>query len=107
MGGSPVTPKVLALLTEQFAGKVVTVDQIVVKTGLTGQQVRASMRQLASREDLKVDVIQRGQTWRFDYAKAVEDGPADTLFEVVGTSAKDEVIVRGDATKRLFKVVAI
>lgn len=107
MGGAPVTPKVLAILTEQFAGKVVTSDQLVAKTGFTQQQVRMSMRQLVDRDDLKVDVIQRGRTWRFDYARAVDNGPADTLFEVVGTSAKDEVIVRGDATKRLYKVVAI
>lgn len=107
MGGTPTTPKVLGVLTELFQGKIVSLDQLVEKTGLDERQVRASMRQLASRDDLEVDVLQRGGTWRFNLKTAPSNGPADTLFEVVGTSAKDEIIVRGDATKRLYKVVAI
>jgi hypothetical protein len=108
MGGSPTTPRVLAALNTKFNGKVVSVEQLQSATGLNDGQIRASMRQLASRDDLSITVVQKGNVWKYDGVKADNVEISDQLFEVVGTSAKgNDTIVRGDVTGKLYKVVAL
>jgi len=108
MGGSPTTPRVLAALNTKFNGKVVSIEQLQSVTGLNDSQVRASMRSLASRDDLVITVVQKGNVWKYDGLTAGDAEISDQLFEVVGTSAKgNDTIVRGDATGKLYKVVAL
>lgn len=111
MGGSPTTPAVVGVLNTKFNGKVVTISQLVEVTGLEDKQIRSVMNRLSHDDSVQLDVLQRGQMWRYSAttsaAPPVDDGPTDTIFEVVGTAAKGEQIVRGDVTSRLYKVVPI
>lgn len=109
MGGSPTTPRVLAVLNAKFNGKAVTLDQLVAGTGLDGKQIQHVMARLVLDENLSCLVLNRGQMWRYNGPTA-NDGAevTDTLFEVVGSTAKGgETVVRGDHTGKLYKVVAL
>jgi hypothetical protein len=107
MGGHPVTPRILAVLNTKFNGKAVTLDQLVRETGLEAKPVQSAMSRLVADDNIVCAVVTRGQMWRYD-GPAVDDGEVtDTLFEVVGTAAKGDTIVRGDATGKLYKVVAL
>lgn len=112
MGGSPTTPKVLGALNDKFVGKVVTIDQLVKATGLGEQQIRHSMLKLVNGGDVRLEVNKRGHTWSYfgpaTAADPEEDEEAvDGYFEVVGRTQSGEVIVRGDATDTLYKVVPL
>lgn len=115
MGAPRTTPKVLEAFTAN-RGRELSMAQMRRITGLDPEQIRPSVRALIS-QGLPIEVLVIGQMWRM----AAEDGssnpaPAkpgkppvvaekDGLFEVVGTSAKGDVIVRGDVTSQLFKIV--
>lgn len=108
MGGHPVTPRVLAVLNTKFNGKAVTLDQLARETGIEPKPIQSAMARLVADEAVVCTVVTRGQMWRYDGAK-VDDSTTitDTLFEVVGTAAKGDTIVRGDASGKLYKVVAL
>lgn len=108
MGGIPITPAVLTVLNEKFNGKAVTLEQLQSLTGRDGKAIQSAMQRLVADENVACTVVTRGQMWRFDGAAAVVDNDVtDTLFEVVGTAAKGDTIVRGDASGKLYKVVAL
>lgn len=109
MGGSPTTPRVMGVLNTKFDGKVVTIDQLTAATGLDAKQVRSVMNKLVQDDFADVDIIQRGQMWKYNGPPSSGDDrePEDTMFEVVGTAARGDIVVRGDATNRLYKVVPL
>lgn len=110
MGGSPTTPRVLAVLNTKFNGKAVTLDQLTKATGLTNGQVQHVMARLVADENITCSVVTRGRMWKYGGIAGTDDENAvtDTLFEVVGVSAKDnDTVVRGDVSGKLYKVVAL
>lgn len=109
MGGSPVTPRVIAALNTKFNGKAVTLDQLVKETGMEGKQIQSAMSRVVADEAFTCTVVQRGQMWRYDGATSSPEGEVtDTLFEVVGTAAKGgDTIVRGDVSGKLYRVVPL
>lgn len=108
MGGSPVTPRVIAVLNTKFNGKAVTLEQLIQGTGFDGKQIQSVMSRLVADDNIACTVVTRGNMWRYDGAAQVDAEVSDTLFEVVGTAAKGgDTIVRGDATGKLYKVVAL
>lgn len=108
MGGSPTTPRVLAVLNTKFNGKAVTLDQLTKATDLTDSQVQHVMARLVADENISCIVVTRGRMWKYGGVSASDVSPTDTLFEVVGTAASGgETIVRGDVSGMLYKVVAL
>lgn len=113
-------PRIRPAIVEYFhdhAGRSVSVAQLTKATGLTADQVRPVVRSLI-RSGTPITVVAAGQVWRFDDDKptatvtALKPKPSvaetpDTLFEAVGSNAKGEIIVRGDVTGSLFKVVRL
>lgn len=109
MGGHPITPAVLNVLNEKFNGKAVTLEQLQAHTGRDRKSLQSAMARLVADDNITCAVVTRGQMWRFDgLAVQGEHCVTDTLFEVVGTAAGNgDTIVRGEASGKLYKVVAL
>lgn len=106
MGGSPVQPKVIEALEEKFVGRQVTIDQLLRATGLERSQLFPVMLRLSQSEGSGVVRVGTG-VWSYRAGEKPADTGTDTHFELVGrTAERDEIIVRGDVTGRLYKVVA-
>lgn len=108
MGAPRTTPAVLAAFNRR-PHLDVSVNDIAAETGLEVHQVQSAVQRLIGRDDLPIKVILKAQVWRYE-PNSRNEGPAeasDTLFETVGTAAKGDVIVRGDVTGKLYRVVAI
>lgn len=104
MGGFPVKPRVIEMLEARFVGKRVTRADLHRISGFTEEQLRAAMRSLAEEPGSGVTVVARGNIWDYKVGQTPTE-PVDTLYETVGTSAGGDVIVRGDVTGKLYKVV--
>lgn len=107
MGAPRTTPKVLDALNKR-RGQTVTAADLVKATGLTEDQVKTAVLRLIAREGLPITTVSRGSAWRYD-ADGVNGqtmGP-DSLFEVVGQASKGDIIVKGDVTGKLYKVLPL
>lgn len=104
------------------ANEVVTANEIVSATGLTGEQVRYAMRRILEKTTLgnHIKVVNRGNTWEVGNipgsrkAKAApepEVKPAvvpnkELIFEAVGTLQDGAYVVRS-ADQRLWRLTAL
>lgn len=108
MGAPRTTPAVLAALAKRPHQDVHASD-LAADTGLTVKQIQTAIQNMIGRDSLAIKVVLKSQVWRYEPGKP-GDGlteASDTLFEAVGTAAKGDVIVRGDVTGKLYRVVAI
>jgi hypothetical protein len=113
-------PRVRPAIIEHFhahAGKSVSISELIQTTELTTDQILPAIRAMI-RQGVPITTVVPRQVWRFDAdttrpsatvtalkPKAAES--PDTLFEAVGKNAKGEIIVRGDVTGSLFKVIQL
>lgn len=126
MGAPRTTPKVLNALVKR-RGQIVTRAELATVTGLSENQVLSAVNSLINREGHPIDVVQRGQMWRLQEerrpAKAAAPRPGtvirsapttatvsddDTYFErVPGRTGSGDVLVRGDTTDTIYRVVPL
>lgn len=108
MGAPRTTPAVLAAFNKR-PHLDVSVNDLAADTGLEVHQVQSAVTRLIGREGLPIKVILKAQVWRYEPGKPSDTltEASDTLFEAVGTAAKGDMIVRGDVTGKLYRVVAI
>lgn len=113
MGAPRTTPKVLAALQAFTTGVNVSVADLADESGLETEQVRSAMRKLIESEKHKIDVVLRGNTWRYFGPAANVPGQRqpevkeDHLFERIGKLASGEVLVRGDQTETIYVVTEL
>jgi len=105
MGAPRTTPVVLAALSK-CPNQDVAVNDLAAETGLNVQQVQSAVSRLIGRDNLPIKTVLKAQVWRYEpQAAGVVTEAKDQLFEVVGEAAKGDVIVRGDITGKLFRIV--
>lgn len=109
MGAPRTTPAVLAAFNKRPHVDY-AVGDLAADTGLEVHQVQSAVARLIGRENLPIRVVLKAQVWRYEPGKASDTltEATDTLFEAVGVTAKgSDLVVRGDVTGKLYKVVAI
>lgn len=131
MGYPRTTPKVLAAL-EKRRGRNVSREELVTATGLTDEQIRSAIRSLIDRENQPIKIVQRGAMWYLPEegevsrparvarpiggrpgsvirsAPKVQVPDEDEIFErVPGRTQSGDVLVRGDATDTIYRVVPL
>lgn len=107
MGAPRTTPQVLDALNKK-RGHTVTVADLTASTGLNAEQIQSAVKRLISRNGLPITEVVKANAWRYEREDAAQGKePADSLFEVVGEAAKGDIIVRGDVTGKLFKVLPL
>ena len=107
MGGHPVRPRVIGALEDRFTGRRVTAEALIKATGLGREQITAVMLALSRTEGSGVVSVTRGVwDYKIGLPEQRQESP-DTIFEKVGVSMNGDLLVRGDETGRIYKVVAI
>lgn len=102
MGAPRTTPKVLDALNKR-RGQTVTVTDLAKATDLDEDQVKSAVSRLINRDGLPVTVLSKGAAWRYE-VDGMNGQTPDTLFEMVGTAAKGDIVVKGDVTGKLYRV---
>lgn len=108
MSKTKVTPRLYDVLSsERYFGKVVSLSDLGQRTGLTDVQVQNGMRSLVASGKYDMEVVIRGNAWRFN-GPAGKEAPAptraheDRTFSYVGRIASGETLVKGDTTDRVY-----
>lgn len=116
MGGKRTTPAVLDYLL-QNPGKTLSLPALARATGLTSGQVQSAVSNLRRKAEFvnAIEVLQRGQMWRYNAAEptpadSAGDGlllrPGDTL-EIVGRAPASGDLIARDAEQILFRVMPL